>query len=139
MTQVNPADESEYFSDEVATFGDRVAAARRDAGLSQKDLCGNLGIKLKTLRSWEDDISEPRANKLQMLAGMLNVSLAWLLTGKGEGVSAPDYASSGNVVSVDPAAASGLLDELRAVRNDLGAVMQRLEALEQRMKDARRE
>lgn len=78
-----------YFSDDAATFGDRVAAARRAMGMDQAKLSRKLGIKLKTLRAWEEDVSEPRANKLQMLAGVLNVSIVWILTGEGEGVSDP--------------------------------------------------
>ena len=30
-----------------------------------------LGVRLATLRSWEDDLSEPRANRLSMMAGLL--------------------------------------------------------------------
>lgn len=81
-----------YFSEEAATFGDRLAAARRQVGLSQEDMARKLGIKLKTLRAWEDDFSEPRANKLQMVAGVLNVSIVWLLTGTGDGIDGPGQA-----------------------------------------------
>lgn len=82
-------DDTSYFSDDAATFGDRLAAARRQLGLSQEDMARKLGIKLKTLRAWEDDFAEPRANKLQMVAGILNVSMIWLLTGTGEGLDGP--------------------------------------------------
>ena len=66
---------SGYYSDDAATFGDRVAAAREAIGLGQSDLARRLGIKEKTLRGWEEDTAEPRANKLQMVAGILNVSM----------------------------------------------------------------
>lgn len=78
-----------YFSEEAATFGDRLAAARRQLGLSQEDMARKLGVKLKTQRAWEDDFAEPRANKLQMMAGVLNVSIMWLLTGNGDGLDGP--------------------------------------------------
>ena len=92
MDSAEDFDDSGWFSDEAATFGDRVAAARRALGLSQERLARKLGVKLRTLANWENDMAEPRANKLQMLAGLLNVSLSWLLTGQGEGVAAPDEA-----------------------------------------------
>lgn len=78
-----------WFSDKTATFGDRLAGAREAAGLSQEDLARRLGVRLKTVQAWEDDLAEPRANRLQMVAGMLNVSLRWLLTGEGEGLEGP--------------------------------------------------
>lgn len=79
----------DWYSADAATFGDRVAAARDVAGLSQKELAHKLGVKLKTFVSWEEDTGEPRANKLQMLAGVLNVSLVWLLTGEGDEILPP--------------------------------------------------
>ncbi|WP_298675777.1 helix-turn-helix transcriptional regulator [uncultured Lentibacter sp.] len=75
-----------WFDPETSTFGDRVAGAREAAGMSQKQLAKRLGVKIVTLRNWENDMAEPRANKLSMLAGLLNVSMMWLLDGSGEGV-----------------------------------------------------
>ncbi|WP_439110073.1 helix-turn-helix domain-containing protein [Lentibacter sp.] len=76
----------DWFDPETSTFGDRVAGAREAAGMTQKQLAKRLGVKLVTLRNWENDMAEPRANKLSMLAGLLNVSMMWLLDGTGEGV-----------------------------------------------------
>ncbi len=42
----------------------------------------HLGITVETLRDWENGNSSPRGNKLQMLAGLYNVSLIWLLEGR---------------------------------------------------------
>ena len=81
--------DDDWFSEESATFGDRLAGAREAVGLTQADLARRIGVKIKTLRGWEEDLNEPRANKLQMLSGILNVSLRWLLTGEGAGVSEP--------------------------------------------------
>src|SRR5690554_4232762 len=72
-----------WYGLDMATFGDRVAAAREAAGMSRKQMARRLGVKLGTVRGWEDDLSEPRANKLSMMAGLLNVSIVWLLTGEG--------------------------------------------------------
>jgi transcriptional regulator with XRE-family HTH domain len=37
--------------------------------MSQADLARKLGVKLKTdPQNWENDLAEPRANKLQMLS-----------------------------------------------------------------------
>jgi len=74
---------TDWYGAETATFGDRLAGAREAAGLSQEELATRLGVRLETLIGWEEDAADPRANRLQMLAGMLNVSLMWLLTGEG--------------------------------------------------------
>ena len=68
----------DWFGPDAATFGDRVVGARENSNMTQGQLSRRLGIKLATLQAWEEDRSEPRANKLQMLSGMLNVSLPWL-------------------------------------------------------------
>lgn len=117
----------DWYSDETATFGDRLAAAREAADLSQKNLAERVGVKLSTLRSWEDDLSEPRANRLSMLAGILGVSLSWMLNGEGEGVLAPDEEEG----RADLAA---LLLELRSVRVQLAQSNDRLAHLEKRLR-----
>lgn len=104
-----------WFSDDKATLGDRIEAAREVAGISTRDLAERLGIRHKTLISWENDTAEPRANRVQMLSGMLGVSLVWLLTGQGEG---PGESS---------ARAAGELRELRAT---LEAALDRVARLE---------
>jgi len=111
MTETLPDAENNqnWYSAAAATFGDRLAAARETAGLSQKQLAERLGVKLGTYRNWEDDASEPRANRLTMLAGMLGVSMRWLMTGTGEG---PDLEAEGEVSS-DVRAILAQMRELR--------------------------
>lgn len=130
-----------YFSEEAATFGDRVAAGRRAVGLSQESLSRKLGIKLKTLRGWENDMAEPRANKLQMLAGVLNASLIWLLTGEGEGVHDPWKAENGEDTSLSPelgAEMNEVIAELRGIRGEHKRLCERMIVLERRLSAALR-
>lgn len=94
MTEHATDTTTDWYSNDAATFGDRVAAAREALRMTQDDLSHRLGVKLKTLQNWENDVAEPRANKLQMLSGLLNVSIPWLLTGEGEGVEPPALAPS---------------------------------------------
>jgi transcriptional regulator with XRE-family HTH domain len=65
------------------TLGERICKARDASSLSTAQLARRLGIKTSTLQSWESDRSEPRSNKLVLLAGILNVSPTWLLVGRG--------------------------------------------------------
>lgn len=132
MTETQPETDN-WYSDEIATFGDRLAGAREAEGLSQGDLAKRLGVKLKTVRSWEEDLAEPRANKLQMLAGVLNVSIMWLLNGEGDGLDAPD----GEVVL--PSDVRALLGEVRQVHIEMDAMAGRLAKLEKRLRAALKE
>jgi len=128
MTDTDSSAPDAYFSNDAATFGDRVAAGRRRLGLSQEDICRKMGIKLKTLRAWEEDRSEPRANKVQMLAGLLSVSLVWLLIGEGEGVAGPS-----DIPASDSTAPSELVIKFRAIRTGYAELNRRLARLEKRM------
>ena len=117
-----------WYSNETATFGDRIAGAREALGLSQEQLAHRMGIKLKTLQSWEDDHGEPRANKLQMLSGILNVSLPWLLNGEGEGVAGP-----GSEAALD-SDLNNLLVEMRQLRTSIAQAGEKLASLEKRLR-----
>lgn len=75
------------------TLGERICKARDSAGLSTAQLARRLGVKTTTLQGWESDRSEPRSNKLVMLAGMLNVSPTWLLVGRGTPPASEDSSS----------------------------------------------
>lgn len=66
------------------TLGGRIVSARETLGLTTAQLARRLGVKSATLQNWESDRSEPRSNKLFMLAGLLNVSPTWLINGLGE-------------------------------------------------------
>lgn len=66
------------------TLGGRIVYAREAQSLTTSQLARRMGVKTETLHDWETDRAEPRSNRLLTLAGMLNVSPTWLLTGAGE-------------------------------------------------------
>lgn len=121
--------EEDWYSEDRATFGDRVTGAREAMGWTQKELAKRLGVKLKTVAGWENDLSEPRANKLQMLAGILNISLVWLLTGDGEGMNEPQDNTQ------LPADVKELLTELRRIRGKMKENIDQLGRLEKRLRN----
>lgn len=125
-------DAHNWYSDDTATFGDRLADARASVGMSQDDLARRVGVKVKTLAAWENDLSEPRANRLSILSGLLNVSLRWLMTGEGEGLPNPDD------VHEIPEDVTMILTELRQAQSDLVRMADRLGRLEKRLKAASR-
>ncbi|MEO0668498.1 MAG: helix-turn-helix transcriptional regulator [Pseudomonadota bacterium] len=126
-------DMQDWYSEDAATFGDRVAGAREQAGMTQKQLAKRLGVRLSTVRGWENDLSEPRANRLSMMAGILNVSMMWLITGEGEGVDAPVDATPVNDTVRD------LMVEMRDLRADLLKRAEQVGRLEKRLRAAMNE
>ena len=122
------AENEDWYASDVATFGDRVAAARENADMTQAALAKRLGIKQSTLRGWEDDLSEPRANRLATLAGVLGVSMMWLINGEGDGIDAPDDAqtSDDNIKEA--------LIELRDMRADLLKRAEQMGRLEKKLR-----
>jgi len=62
-------------------FGERIKHAREASGMSQKLMASRLGVKSATIAKWESGKEDPRANRLQMIASLLNVPLLWLLAG----------------------------------------------------------
>ena len=65
------------------TMGGRIKKAREACGLTISQLARRTGVLPKTLHNWETDRSEPRANKLPLLAGVLSIPPLWLLNGEG--------------------------------------------------------
>lgn len=128
-------DAGNEWSDASSTFGDRLARARESVGLSQGDLAHRMGIRLQTVRNWEEDRAEPRANRLQMLAGMLNVSMVWLMSGEGEAPAGERPGADGG----EDGGAGGeggrraLAAELRAIRSDQLRLAERVGRLEARL------
>lgn len=96
------------------TMGGRISRAREDMQITSSQLARRLGVKSNTVRDWENDRAEPRANRVVMLAGMLGVSPTWLLTGFGD-------APVTNNVTIQ---LSGLVDQLSSLR-DIHAKMGR--------------
>lgn len=118
----------DWYSDDKATMGDRITAAREHAQMDCVTLSRKLGVRETTLQGWENDEREPRANHIRMLAGMLGVSLIWLLTGEGDGLSVAGPGSSG-------AAREAALTEIRVLQRTMRETSRRLARLEKLLND----
>ena len=120
--------ENNYYANDNATFGDRIYAAREAVGLSQSALAIRLGVQLKTVKKWEEDITEPRANKLQMISGLLNISITWLLIGEGIGPQDPESAMP---ISAD---LNEILVELRHTKSELLRLTKNLDVIDKKLR-----
>ncbi len=69
---------------DLDTIGGRIHRARQALDLTTAQLARRVGVATATATSWEANRSQPRSNRLTMLAGVLNVSPTWLIFGLGE-------------------------------------------------------
>ena len=102
------------------TLGGRLSRAREASGMSLTDLAWRLGVKKATVQIWESDRAEPGSHRLTTLAGLLQVSLSWILHGVGIGPSEPHEEEA--VESAD-----SQLQRLRMLHAETGALIARLQ------------
>lgn len=63
-------------------MGMRIAALRRRAGMSQRDLAAALSVSPSTIGMYEQGRREPSADRLVAMSQLFHVSTDYLLTGK---------------------------------------------------------
>ncbi len=114
--------------DEIAaddTLGGRLVYAREAAGLTIDEVAVQLGVAGKTVANWENDRTEPRSNRLALLAGLLGVSPTWLLAGHG---TAPRDAANGEN--------GELLDEVVRIKQEAARLLRRIDSLSGQLSSA---
>jgi transcriptional regulator with XRE-family HTH domain len=106
---------------DLDTLGGRLSRARDAVNMTTAQLARRLGVQTSTLQAWESDRSQPRANRLSMLAGVLNVSLSWLLHGVGTAPAEEDLRDE------SVRAISAQLTELKRLHAQSAAVITQIE------------
>ena len=111
-------------SDQLDTLGHRLAAARREQGLTQRDVATAVGVTVRSVQNWEADRTAPRRH-LARAAVAVHRSPGWLLLGGETGSRTPTFAAA-LTEQVQ------LADELRERLATLETNMQRItDAMEQ--------
>ena len=64
------------------TLGERIAQARKQAGLSQEQLGEKLGVSRQAVSKWEGDQTNPDVAYVAQMCRTLGVSSDWLLLGE---------------------------------------------------------
>ncbi len=113
------------------SIGGRIRRAREAVGLSGAQLARRLGVKTTTVNAWETGRSEPRANRLTMLAGFLAVSPTWLLYGLGDKPADETLTSELSLIAAS-------LKALRETHDRTGETIERLEGQIARLADQAR-
>lgn len=62
------------------SVGQRIKEARKNAGLTQKELAGKLGVAYQTLAQWENDLRNPKLGTLYRISAALEVPVSKFLT-----------------------------------------------------------
>ena len=115
------------FEATTATFGARLQAARKAKGLTPAAMAEKLGVDLPTIDEWETDARAPRANSIQMMAGLLNVSIMWLITGDSNGTDHVEQTHA------RPEGINDALGEIAQLKETLAAALDKLENLQTRL------
>jgi transcriptional regulator with XRE-family HTH domain len=120
----DPAAQPRGIEDSANDVGTRMAEARVAAGRTQAEIANQLGVKASTVAKWETGSASPRSNRLAALAGILGVSLSWLIVGHGDEPTSTDD-----------------LDEIKVALNRVQAqlvdTLNEVEVLAARVDDAR--
>ena len=74
------------------TIGQRIAAQRKLAGLSQEALAEKMEVSRQAISKWESDASIPEVDKLIALGRYFGVSIGWILGTESECRFDPDTA-----------------------------------------------
>lgn len=61
------------------TVGERIKAARKQAGLTQKELAERLGLSFQAIAQWENNLRKPKLETLQKIAAALEVPIYELM------------------------------------------------------------
>lgn len=64
---------------ETMAFGEKLAQARKAAGLTQQQLADKLMVSRQAVAKWESDRGMPDIENLRKLSGLLSVSIDYLL------------------------------------------------------------
>jgi len=105
---------------DLDTIGGRLSRARDASGLTVKELAWRLGVKIATINAWESDRSQPGSHRLTILAGLLQVSLSWILHGVGTGPSDTESTAEADAMNSQ-------IDRLRLLHAETGQIIDRLQ------------
>lgn len=84
------------------TLGGRLSLAREALGISVAEAAVALNVQPETWTQWESDRCAPPARLLEGVAQCLQVTLWWLLAGRGKGPSWQDLTDNWRLTYLQP-------------------------------------
>lgn len=61
------------------TFGEKLTKARKEKGMTQKELAEKIGISDAMIVQYEKNLNYPRIDKLKKICTELDISADWLI------------------------------------------------------------
>ena len=87
------------FLNKTMDLKERIKNSRIAAKMTQEELARAVGKTRNAVTQWESGASRPRLNTLEDIAGALNVSLEWLLTGNTPNVAGAETTRTNSEMS----------------------------------------
>ncbi len=115
------------------SIGLRIAEARVAVGLTIEQAALRAAIAKSTLKSWESDRAAPRPNKLQLLAGVLGVSMTWLLTGQDKYDTISDAPNRLGKLEVKVARLGALQREVTELSNEIARDLENMRRIDEEL------
>ncbi len=112
-------------------LGNRIAEARELKAYTIKKAARRMSVTEKTFKKWESGKSKPRANKMQMLSGVLGVSLLWLLDGEKQFEPDANNPSQLEILSQKVERITQLQQELNELTGEVVSEVEELHRIEE--------
>lgn len=106
------------------SFGDTVAALRKEKGMTQLELAEKMGVTDKAVSKWERDLSFPDVGSLPRLAQLLEVSVDQLMQVQEYTEKEPKYSKIAHILNLSlkaVALAMGVSVPVLSLMNELEA------------------
>lgn len=84
------------------SLGERLALARKRAGLRQDDVAAEFKISRVNVSQWESNTTKPDTDRLPILAKIYGTTVDWLMTGVGATPEKKHQAKPSLISSYDP-------------------------------------
>lgn len=72
------------------TFGDRLRKARKDKGLTQKQLADLIGAKHNSISDWENNKNRPDPDTIEYICGALEIPVSRLFSESVQNKNSPE-------------------------------------------------
>ncbi len=72
------------------TFGDRLRKARKDKGLTQKQLADLIGAKHNSISDWENNKNRPDPDTIEYICGALEIPVSRLFSESVQNKKSPE-------------------------------------------------
>lgn len=72
------------------TFGEKIRTARKQKGLTQKELASMIGAKHNSVSDWEKNKNRPDPDTIELICGVLDITPNYLLSDKTDTDISPE-------------------------------------------------